>query len=135
MDSRPDRDGDDWLIEAAQEMGHESEDKFWLRHGFATFGEYIEHIERSWDKVSWAQEGPGNVPAVSTPAFSTESSDRVESELGSQRRNRQVGMRLTPGDFELLAEAAKLHGVAPSTLARILTVAGAKALVSRTRSA
>jgi hypothetical protein len=134
MDSSPDREGDEWLIEAAKEMGHGSKDKFWLRHGFATFGEYIEHLERSWDTVPWAQRSPG-VPEVAPPELSTQSADRVEEELASRRRSRQVGMRLSPSDYELLADAARQHGVAPSTLARILTVAGTKALVSRTRSA
>jgi hypothetical protein len=132
MDSPPDRDGADWLIEVASKLGQGSEDGFWRRHGFESYRDYIEHMERSWDKVSWARQ-PRKVPDVPPPALA--GGDEVASELASRRRSRQVGMRLTPDDYELLAEAAKLHGVAPSTLARILTVAGARALVNPTRSA
>jgi hypothetical protein len=134
MDSANDREGSEWLIEIASQLGKDTKDKFWLRLGFESYRDYIEHMERSWDKVSWAQPVK-KVPEVPPPAFASESDDRVASELASRRRSRQVGMRLTPDDYELLAEAAKIHGVAPSTLARILTVAGARALVNRTRSA
>jgi hypothetical protein len=131
MDSANDREGSEWLIEIASQLGNDTKDKFWLRLGFESYRDYIEHMERSWD---WAQP-PKEVPEVPPPAFGSESDGRVASELASRRRSRQVGMRLTPDDYELLAEAAERHGVAPSTLARILTVAGARALVSRTRSA
>jgi hypothetical protein len=135
MDNPPDKQPESWLSEAVPKLSREGRgDGFWLRHGFTTFEEYIEHMERSWDKVPWAQE-PREVPEVSPPEFSTESARGVEAQLAGERRSRQVGIRLAPADYDVLAEAAAQHGVASSTLARILTVAGARALLSRTRSA
>lgn len=40
---------------------------------------------------------------------------------------RQVGFRLGPTEHERLAQAARLHGVRPATLARMLTVRGVEA--------
>jgi hypothetical protein len=139
MDSAPDEQQEpdeqpkSWLAERVSKLsGEGSRDKFWLRHGFGSLAEYIEHVERSWDDVPWANPPP-KVPKVAPPALAAGAGGAGETE--TRRRSRQVGMRLAPEDYDVLAEAAEAHGVAPSTLARILTVAGAKALVSRTRSA
>jgi hypothetical protein len=131
MESAPEEQSKSWLAQAVSKLDEDTMgSKFWLRHGFETFEDYIEHMERSWDDVPWAYE-PREVPEVPPPEFSIGS---IDSELPARRRSRQVGMRLTPGDYEALAEAAGHHGVAPSTLARILVVAGARALLSRIRS-
>jgi hypothetical protein len=42
-----------------------------------------------------------------------------------------VGVKLRPVDYELLAQAAVLYGVAPSTLARMLIRRGAQAIMNR----
>jgi hypothetical protein len=134
MDSAPERKHRSWLANAVANISDEgSQDKFWARHGFETLADYIEYMERSWDDVPWAQETP-DVGDVQPPSLPPESAADVRSELDSRRRSKQVGMRLTPDDYDVLADAARVHGVAPSTLARILTVAGARALLSRTRS-
>jgi hypothetical protein len=49
---------------------------------------------------------------------------------GRQRpRSRQVGIKLTPEEHAILVQVAKRHAVALGTLARILTVKGARALL------
>ena len=45
------------------------------------------------------------------------------------RGNPQVGIRLRPRDFERLHEAAKLYGVRPTTLARMMVIRGVKAIL------
>jgi hypothetical protein len=44
-----------------------------------------------------------------------------------------VGVKLRQVDYDLLAQAAELCGVAPSTLARMLVRRGAQAIIARDR--
>ena len=48
----------------------------------------------------------------------------VETEKGAPRRNRAVSVRLSSAEHRLLFQAAKREGLLPSTLARVLVVAG-----------
>ena len=45
------------------------------------------------------------------------------------RGNPQVGIRLRPRDFERLHQAAKLYGVRPTTLARMMVIRGIRAIL------
>ena len=44
----------------------------------------------------------------------------------SPHRSRQVNFRLRPEDFEVLREAARLHGTTPTHLARVLAMRGSR---------
>ena len=50
---------------------------------------------------------------------------------GRQAAVRQVGVKLRPVQYDLLAQAAELYGVAPSTLAGLLVRRGAEAILPR----
>jgi hypothetical protein len=71
---------------------------------------------------------PPTLPAPSPPGAELADLPRPQ---GRPSAARQVGIKLTHADYELLAEAAELYGVAPSTLARMLVRRGAHAVVAR----
>jgi hypothetical protein len=101
-------------------------DEFWRRLGFESFEEYLSGLERAQSR--WQQKGISDVGA---PSLADVSREELEAELATRRGYRQVGVKLRPADYVALREAARAHGVAPSTLARVLTVRGARALLRR----
>lgn len=104
----------------------EEEKAYWTRLGFSS-------AEAFWAQASRVQPesmfAPTELPNTPVPGLAEISRERLERELAERRSYRQVGIKLRPADFDVLADAARAHGVAPTTLARILTVRGAKSLV------
>jgi hypothetical protein len=79
-------------------------------------------------------EPPPRRRAVPAPDFPD--GDEIAGSGALARRQvavRQVGVKLRPVDYDLLTEAARLYGVAPSTLARMLVRRGAQAIIDRER--
>lgn len=116
-------DAEDAPAEKADARGKPRRDEFWLRLGFESFEEYLAGLER--EQSRWQR---GRIPDVGTPSLAEVSREALESELTRRRGYRQVGIKLRPDDYEALRRAARAHGVAPSTLARVLTARGARAL-------
>lgn len=68
----------------------------------------------------------GTVPSLPEPGEAGDLKHRP-------RRAKQVGFRLGPGDHQSLTEAAELFGMRPATLARVLTIRGVHAALSKER--
>jgi hypothetical protein len=103
----------------------------WARLGFSSFEEFIEGLKTQQSLYPGVLGSP-----VDQPLPDPNLVDGEAGELGPRRplkagRNNQVGIRLTAKDYEMLAEAAKLYGVAPTTMARMLVRRGALAVVER----
>ena len=111
----------------------EAEAPYWA--GFDSPEAYFDHIEAERAKVQkYLEPGPRRraVPAPDFPG-----GDEIagsEALAGHQAAVRQVGVKLKSVDYDLLVQAARLYGVAPSTLARMLVRHGAQAIVNRDRS-
>jgi hypothetical protein len=63
------------------------------------------------------------------PAHDLADESRVPT-LQHAEKARQVGVRLSAAQYQRLARAAELHGVAPTTLARVLINRGAIAVLN-----
>lgn len=108
-----------------EERAPSSGDKFWLRLGFPTHEAWIAYLE---ELNSVDISGRREIPDIGVPSLAEVSRGVLERELAERRGYRQVGIKLRPVDYDKLTQAADAHGVAPSTLARILTARGARAL-------
>ena len=101
--------------------------------GFKSPEAYFDHILAERAKVQRYLEPPRGrqIPAPDFPG-----GDEIAGSGGLATRQaavRQVGVKLRPVDYDLLAQAAELYGVAPSTLARMLVRRGAQAIIARDR--
>jgi hypothetical protein len=105
--------------------GHSYKDKFWERLGFESFTAYMEYLEYWQNK-----DAPKQVRDLGAPSLSTISREALDQELTRRRGYRQIGVKLKPGDYESLRDAARAHGIASSTLARMLTARGARILAA-----
>ena len=107
-------------------QGYESEEHFWecLREDYAK-----DPLAAAVAGISVSPETA--IPDVGVPELSEIPSAALERELSVRRGFRQVGIKLRPDDYDALASAAKAHGIAPTTLARILTARGARELADR----
>jgi hypothetical protein len=102
--------------------------------GFESPEAYFDHIVAERAKVQRYLEPPPRRRQIPTPDFP--GGDEIAGSGGLARRQaavRQVGVKLRPVDYDLLAQAAELYGVAPSTLARMLVRRGAQAIIARDR--
>ena len=118
------------------ERGYESADAFWEALG-ADFAKDPLAAAIAGVSVSPAGESPdpeSEIPEVGVPGLAELSTAVLERELSSRRGFRQVGIKLRPDDYDALAAVAREHGIAPTTLARILTARGARELAGRTAS-
>ncbi len=52
----------------------------------------------------------------------------LQTEKAAVRRDRAVSVRVSPVEYQLLFAAARREGIAPSTLARVLLMAGLEEL-------
>jgi hypothetical protein len=100
--------------------------------GFESPEAYFDHILAERAKVQRYLEPQPRRRQIPTPDFP--GGDEIAGSGGLARRQaavRQVGVKLRPVDYDLLAQAAELYGVAPSTLARMLVRRGAQAIIAR----
>ncbi len=115
------------------EENAEGEEPYWS--GFESPEAYFDHILAERAKVQKYLEPPPRRRPVPAPDFP--GGDEIAGSGGLVRRQaavRQVGVKLRLVDYDLLAQAAELCGVAPSTLARMLVRRGAQAIIDRDRS-
>jgi hypothetical protein len=112
--------------------GQQAEDPLgWASDDYASLDAFIERILEERAKVQGGLDGArprAEIPAPSLPGPELGGLRRPSSESAASR---QVGIRLKSFDYELLARAAELYGVAPSTLARMLVRRGARAILDR----
>jgi hypothetical protein len=100
--------------------------------GYESPEAFFDHIEAERAKIHRYMEPRPRRRHIPAPDFPGD--DEIagsEAFAGSRAAVRQVGVKLRPVDYDLLAKAAGLCGVAPSTLARILVRRGAQAIVNR----
>src|SRR5687768_370587 len=104
--------------------GNRERSPYWA--GFESPEAFFDHIEAERAKIQDRFEAPPRRRHVPTPDFPR--GDEIAGSVvaaGGQAAVRQVGVKLRSVDYDLLTEAARLCGVAPSTLARMLVRRGA----------
>jgi hypothetical protein len=97
---------------------------WWNRYGFESFGAYLRYSETGPDRpfsFSAARKRK-KVPAADLPAG------------GAPRRRRsppthQISIRLDEHGYQNLLKAARMYGVAPATMGRLLVAKGARLAV------
>jgi hypothetical protein len=107
---------------AVAEKSMEPSEGWWNNYGFASFGEYLKASNAEAKKVTalFSRRKRSQAPAAKLP-------DGAPPEARPVRagRNRQVSIRLDDEGYEALTKAARIYGVAPSTMARLLVQKGA----------
>jgi hypothetical protein len=106
----------------------EPEEGWWTRYGYRSLGEYLR------DKA----EGPVRTwtpprPKRSIPTPQPPNPDPPPVPARRSGRWRQVAARLDEEGYEALTKAARIYGVAPSTMARLLIHRGAMAALEQER--
>ena len=103
----------------------------WASEDYPSLEAFLDRIVEERAKVQGGLEGPRPRSRLPTPSLPGAELGGLRRPSGRPHATRQVGVRLTPSDYELLIQAAELYGVAPSTLARMLVRRGAQAIVAR----
>ncbi len=102
--------------------------KFWEALGFASFDEYLRHLKRL---ATLYQPLPRGAQVPTPKGF--ESPDDTVAQLDArprpELRRRQVNIKLREAEGEALDRAAKIYGLAPATLARVLVNQGIEAIL------
>jgi hypothetical protein len=104
---------------------------------FASAEELAKAVDESWRGIGLAHLSPlrargdrlSDATGAALPAADPDDAAAALRAARRHLRTQQVGMKLTLEEYELLHEVAKRHAVALGTLARILTVKGARALL------
>ena len=104
----------------------EPSEGWWNNYGFASFGEYLKASHEEGDKVAalFSRRKRSQAPAAQLPGGAT-----PEARPARGGRNRQVSIRLDDAGYEALVKAARIYGVAASTMARLLVQRGAQLAV------
>ena len=111
------------------ERASEPSEGWWTGYGFASLGDYLREVDAGWERIGWSRKRAkrSEVPVPDPPGVSA--SVPAPQRLREQR-GRQVGVRLDASGYRALCEAARIYGVAPSTMARLLVHKGAVKIVS-----
>jgi hypothetical protein len=104
----------------------EPSEGWWNDYGFASFGEYLKESHKEAEKVAalFSRRKRSATPAAKLPPGAP-----PEAQPTRAGRNRQVSIRLDDAGYEALQAAARIYGVAPSTMARLLVQKGAQQAV------
>jgi hypothetical protein len=124
-------DGLEWLLGPREEREENGDrpDESWRRLGFESFDDFIQHIGEERRRVQGGfLEPPPRIPATYLPGAEVGDVGDIRRRRGATR---QVGIKLRREDYEMLAQAAAMYDVAPSTLARMLVRRGVLAIVER----
>ncbi|MGH2963854.1 MAG: hypothetical protein ACRDMH_00520 [Solirubrobacterales bacterium] len=113
------------------ETGRPTHPFAWASEDYPSLEAFLDRIVEERAKVQGGLEGPRPRSRLPTPSLPGAELGDLRRPSGRPPATRQVGVRLTPPDYELLTQAAELYGVAPSTLARMLVRRGAQAIVAR----
>jgi hypothetical protein len=101
----------------------EPSEGWWNDYGFDSFGEYLKASRRESEKVValFSRRKRSAAPAAKLPGGGA-----LPAKPSRGGRNRQVSIRLDDTGFDALQRAARIYGVAPSTMARLLVQKGAQ---------
>jgi hypothetical protein len=105
------------------ERNMEPSQGWWNDYGFASLGEYLKVSYEEGEKVAtlFSRRKRSRVPTPRGPSGASPEPRPIRA-----GRNRQVSIRLDDEGYENLAKAARIYGVAPSTMARLLVQKGAR---------
>jgi hypothetical protein len=120
-----DSDGQD-ILERVSQPG----EGWWTEYGFASLGDYLREVDAGWERIGWSRKRRrkrSDLPAPDAPSGGE--LPPPSRRLGDQQ-GRQVGIRLDAHGYQALCEAARIYGVAPSTMARLLVHKGALKIVN-----
>jgi hypothetical protein len=99
---------------------------------FASAEEFARTVDESWRAIGLPHFSPVRTHRRLSDAEPAGLPAAAASETAAaprrRRRTRQVGIKLSEDEYALLVQVAKRHAVALGTLARILTVKGARLL-------
>jgi hypothetical protein len=100
----------------------EPSEGWWTRYGFKSLGEYLRHSLTGPDRpVSLHRRSRKHIPAPELPPGG------APTRQGAVRaRSRQVNIRLDEETYRALVKAARIYGVAPATMGRLLVAKGAR---------
>jgi hypothetical protein len=114
---------------SAEEKGDPSAEnrEFWKRLGFGTFREYISYLNRMQEQLAPLPR-TARPPA---PDVSGLEGAEIEPPRSDQLRRRQVNVKLREGEAEDLDRAARIYGLTPSTLARVLVNRGVAGILEK----
>jgi hypothetical protein len=99
--------------------------EFWKPLGFDTHADYMRYLRRM---QTLHQPLPRGSQPPAPRLVGAEAGD-VESEAVREIRSRQVNVKLRRSEGADLDRAARIYGLAPSTLARLLVNRGVKAIL------
>jgi hypothetical protein len=101
----------------------EPREGWWSRYGFASLGDYLIHLRTGPDRPG-SLKPPRRTKNLSGAKPPREA--RPNHAPGPLARTRQVSIRLDDEAYADLVKAARLYGVAPATMGRLLVAKGAK---------
>jgi hypothetical protein len=128
----PPRSGAAQLPTSRPEAADEGEPLFgWTRDEYPSLEAFIDRILEERAKVQGEWDAPKPRPSVPTPSLPGAELADINRSASEMTASRPLGIRLRHSDYEQLACAAELYGVAPSTLARMLVGRGARAILDR----
>jgi hypothetical protein len=99
--------------------------EFWKPLGFDTHADYMRYLRRM--QTLYEPLPKGTEPP--TPRLAGAEIADVESAAAREMRTRQVNVKLRRSEGSDLDRAARIYGLAPSTLARLLVNRGVKAIL------
>jgi hypothetical protein len=120
----PDESAEEPFDLAARFM--EPKEGWWTNYGFESLGAYLRYSETGPDRPA-SLDPPPKKKSLRAPKLPAAGAPRREP--GPFVRTRQVSIRLDEEAYEDLVKAARLYGVAPSTMGRLLVAKGARSAV------
>jgi hypothetical protein len=100
----------------------EPSEGWWTGYGFKSLGEYLRYSETGPDRTA-SLSPPRKKKNVPAPDLPSGGAPRRSSPFA---RNRQISIRLDEDGYQALLKAARMYGVAPATMGRLLVVKGAR---------
>jgi hypothetical protein len=101
----------------------EARDGWWTGYGFKSFGEYLRYSQTGPDRTFSfdAHRRRARIRAAKPPG-----GDPPPRGSAPTARSRQISIRLDEEGYEALSKAARMYGVAPATMGRLLVQRGAR---------
>jgi hypothetical protein len=100
----------------------EPSEGWWTKLGFKSFGEYLRYSQTGPDRPFSFEVARRRkrVPAAKLPGGGAPQGTEAN------KRSRQISIRLDEEGYEALIKAARMYGVAPGTMGRLLVQRGAR---------
>jgi hypothetical protein len=119
------RDGEEGEFDLAAPFMEPSEG-WWTSYGFKSLGEYLRYSETGPDRPA-SLSPPRKKKNIRAPELPT--GGVLPRPRGSSARTRQISIRLDEEGYQALVKAARMYGVAPATMGRLLVAKGARKAV------